>query len=150
MNKILTELIRTDCVEPPARPIAPGYRPPMSEAYRLRDGDSWASVARAHDIAAWDLIVFNFPGLSSNLAVAAKEVNWYLQEFVGCRKTTPDRRNYLFHAAAQPGVIYVPTMVKIHEPSVNAPLDNFDTEEDLADVECDHLYYSHQAGNRWR
>jgi hypothetical protein len=116
MNKILTDLIRTDCVQSPLRPIAPGYRPPMSEAYRLRDGDSWASVARHHDIAAWDLIVFNFPGLSSNLAVAAKEVNWYLQEYVGCRKTTPDRRNYLFHGSAIPGVIYVPKTQWKREP----------------------------------
>jgi hypothetical protein len=80
----------------PLNPIFDSFAPP-GRPYRVRDGDTWSSVARAAGIDAGDLIEFNFrtrdPG----------EINWYLREYVGCVRATPDRRNWTFSSGLAGG-----------------------------------------------
>jgi hypothetical protein len=59
---------------------------------------------------AWDLIRYNYPGLADDLQVAAREVNWYLEHYVGCKRLTPNQRNYVFSSDAVPGEIWLPDM----------------------------------------
>jgi hypothetical protein len=66
--------IRPDCIQKPANPVPRGYRPPESDEYRVRDGESWETIAKAFEIGAWDLIAFNYPGLSRDMRTAPKEV----------------------------------------------------------------------------
>jgi hypothetical protein len=103
--------IRPDCIKTPVHPVKRGDRPPDSIEYRVHDGENWVSIARQFEMDAWDLIAFNYPGLSPFKDVAAREVNWYLQHYVGCRQTTHDHKNFVFHSSAQPGRIYVPRNV---------------------------------------
>jgi hypothetical protein len=97
-----------NCIRRPLHPIARTYRPAGGMKHRVRDADSWQSVAKAHGMNAWELIRYNFPGLPASEREASLLVNWYLQEHVGCRKLTSDSKNYCFSAAATPGEIWVP------------------------------------------
>ncbi|MDA1179554.1 MAG: cysteine peptidase family C39 domain-containing protein [Planctomycetota bacterium] len=100
--------ILPNCIERPGRPVAQNYRPAGGRKHRVTDGDSWASLARGKGRPAWELIRFNYPGLPTNEQAAARQVNWYLQEYVGCTKLTPDRKNYCFSRGANPGDIWLP------------------------------------------
>ena len=52
--------------------------------YKVVNNDSWVSLAATAGMPPWDLIRYNYPGLPADLQQAAREVNWYLQEYVGC------------------------------------------------------------------
>jgi hypothetical protein len=91
------------------KPVARNYVPQGGVPYKVRDGESWITIARKHNTDPWALIRFNYPGLPSRNELAAPEVNWYLQEYVGCRQLTSDRTNYMFTSSASPGIIYVPS-----------------------------------------
>ncbi len=86
----------------PAKPLPTNHVPTGGTAYRVKDGDSWGTVAQKHGIDTWDLIAFNF-----QTRVPA-EVNWYLRENVGCNKPTRDGKNWMFSSSASPGLIYLP------------------------------------------
>ncbi len=100
------------CIRKPLHPspkvVAGGF------AYEVKDGDSWASLAKRADMDAWALIRFNYPTLSSDNREAAKEVNWYLQEYVRCNKVTADGRDYMFSTTTPRGVVYFPIPVFSH------------------------------------
>jgi hypothetical protein len=100
--------ILPQCIRPPASPIARDYRPASGQRYKVKDDDSWVTLARDKGMSPWELIRYNYPGLPSNEQQAAREVNWYLQEYVGCAKLTADRTNYCFSSAANPGQIWLP------------------------------------------
>ncbi len=87
----------------PPNPLPVAYRPAGSVSYHVIDGDSWASLAAARSVDPWWLIQYNFETRDP------AEVNWYLQNRVGCKKTTLDGRNFEFSSAAKPGIIYLPT-----------------------------------------
>ena len=89
----------------PATLVPKDFQPPNSNPYRVRNGDSWGSVARQHSMGTWDLIRFNLK--TSNPA----EVNWYLNHYIGCNKQTRDRKNYIFSSSANPGIVYVPMKI---------------------------------------
>jgi hypothetical protein len=59
-------------------------------------------------MSAWELIRYNYPGLPPDQQEASREVNWYLQEYVGCKQLTSDKRNYIFSGADTPGEIWLP------------------------------------------
>src|SRR2546422_8442064 len=40
----------------PVRKVAQTHVPPGSALYRVKDGDTWISVAQAHALDPWDLI----------------------------------------------------------------------------------------------
>ncbi|MEO8128349.1 MAG: hypothetical protein ABI822_14710 [Bryobacteraceae bacterium] len=72
--------------------------------YRVKDNDSWVSLATADGAAnPWDLIEPNFGTRSP------EEVNWYLREYLGCNLVTPDEHNYRFSLSAKPGLIWTRT-----------------------------------------
>lgn len=86
----------------PKKLVAKEYVPPHSIAYKVQDGDSWQNIALRYNLDPWDLIFLNFQTRSS------PEVNWYLKRFVGCKKVTSDRKNWIFSSDANPGIIYTP------------------------------------------
>lgn len=86
----------------PAAKVLKSYVPPGSKPYRVKDGDSWVSIAKTHGLDPWDLIEANYKTRS------AAEVNWYLQHYAGCSVTTPDGKNWKFSSSAKPGIIHIP------------------------------------------
>src|SRR5438105_2926314 len=86
----------------PNNPLPAAYVPAGGGPYHVADGDSWQSIAKKSGVDLWWLIQYNFetrhPG----------EVNWYLQNRVGCVKKTADGKNFMFSSAAKPGIIYLP------------------------------------------
>lgn len=103
--------ILPNCIKRPVRPVDRNYRPAGGVKHKVRDGESWSTLARAKGMDAWELIRYNFPGLPPAPATAALEVNWYLQEYTGCKLLTADRKNYCFSAAASPGEIWLPSRI---------------------------------------
>lgn len=100
--------ILPNCIRRPASPVARDYRPTGGQTHKVADGESWDSLARSKGMGAWELIRYNYPGLPARDQDAALEVNWYLQEYVGCKKLTLDRKNYCFSDAATPGTVWLP------------------------------------------
>jgi LysM domain len=86
----------------PTTPLAHNFRPAGGTPYRVRNGDTWISLAAKARIDVWNLIDYNFHTRNPD------EVNWYLRRNVGCRKATPDGKNYIFSSDANPGVVYLP------------------------------------------
>lgn len=91
-------------VSTPANPVQKrGLWPPKSsKEYTVLSTDNWWKVSKKFNIDVWDLIDFNFK------TRVPEEVNWYLRELVGCKKST-DGKNYAF-AGADPSKskIYIP------------------------------------------
>ena len=92
----------------PAKPVPKGYVPPNSTKYRVKDGDDWVKLAKAHGLDPWDLIEANFK------TRAPSEVNWYLRHHVGCKVATKDGRNWTFTSSAEPGIVYIPRMPPLY------------------------------------
>ena len=86
----------------PKTPLPAGYRPTGGVAYKVKDRDSWFSIAKTYGVDPWWLIQFNFE--TRNPA----EVNWYLGQRTGCKKTTADGKNFKFSSLDSPGLIFVP------------------------------------------
>lgn len=114
--------IRKDCIQQPTgTPVSPTYVPSNSAPHPVQSFESWISIAKARGIDdPWDLIDFNFPGVKQlkkerGLSEAAKVVNWYLKNNVGCTEVTDDCKNYKFEAGLQ---VYFPVQPA---RSVNRP-----------------------------
>jgi hypothetical protein len=101
MSKYVRPKLKSWCVNPPKMEVG-RQAPAKSVAYRVQDGDSWQSLATQWGLDVWSLINFNFRTYEPT------EVNWYLQEYVGCVQPTLDRKNWCFSSAATPGIIYRP------------------------------------------
>lgn len=86
----------------PTNPLPPHYRPAGGDAYQVKDGDSWITVAQSLGMDPWDLIQFNFQTRDPD------EVNWYLHRNVGCTRISPDGFNYQFSSHDRPGTIFLP------------------------------------------
>jgi hypothetical protein len=94
----------------PANPIPAGYVPRDTKPYKVKDGDTWESVARRHGIDVRELIYVNFQ--TEN----CREVNWYLYQYVGCRTQTHNQYNWKFTSSARPGIIHIPLRRVIMPP----------------------------------
>ncbi|HYP07404.1 MAG TPA: LysM domain-containing protein [Bryobacteraceae bacterium] len=70
--------------------------------YRVKDGDTWESVAQKFVVGVKELIFFNF------MTDEPDEVNWYLRRHTGCNKASPSGNNWIFSSSARPGIIYIP------------------------------------------
>ena len=81
---------------------------PGSKPYKVRDGDSWDTVARDNGITSRALIQANFR------TGDPAEVNWYLRHYVGCTRQTPDHHNWMFSSGDSPGIILIPQTGRIH------------------------------------
>ena len=75
----------------------------------------------------WALVWFNFPSVGNvPRQKAMREVNWYLQEYLGCKEVTRDQKNYVFHEGMGRPYIYVPIAVATFpgmEFTATVPLD---------------------------
>ncbi len=92
----------------PATKVAKSYVPPNTKPYKVKDGDSFVSIAAANGIPAWDLIELNFKTRN------ADEVNWYLHFYVGCKVEAPDRKNWKFSSRDTPGIIRIPVSAPVY------------------------------------
>jgi hypothetical protein len=101
--------INPESIRHPAHPVAKTYVPPGGVAHTVVTGESWTTLAQSVQMSPWDLIRYNYPGLPPDPQAAAREVNWYLQEYVGCTQLTQNRRNYEFHTGDTPGKIWLPS-----------------------------------------
>lgn len=87
----------------PASPLPNTYRPAGGRPYKVKNTDSFVSIAKAHGLDPLALIEFNFNTRDP------WEVNWYLRRNVGCRRQTQDGKNYVFSAGDAPGIVYLPS-----------------------------------------
>jgi hypothetical protein len=85
----------------PVTPVSQSYRPASDQMHQVKDSDSRVTLAREKRMSPWEFIRYNYPGLPSNDHQAAPEVNWYLQDYVGCTKLTADSKNYCFSSAVR-------------------------------------------------
>lgn len=86
----------------PIKKIAKTYIPPSSKPYKVKDGDSFTTIATKYKMEEWELIYENFKTRDP------LEVNWYLRNYTGCIKQTADGKNWVFSSNANPGIIYIP------------------------------------------
>jgi hypothetical protein len=100
--------VNVNCIRKPPNPVSRTLVPRGGISYRVKNNDSWESLARSVGMDAWALIRYNYPNLPADNRQAALEVNWYLQEYVGCQDVTRDGKNYMFSSSANPGKIYLP------------------------------------------
>lgn len=89
----------------PRNKIPKNYLPPSSQPYKVKDGDSFESIAQKFGMEEWELIYENFKTRDP------AEVNWYLRNYVGCQKQTLDGSNWVFSSDANPGIIHIPNQV---------------------------------------
>jgi hypothetical protein len=97
----------------------------------------------------WTLIRYNYPNLPGDNQQAALEVNWYLQEYVGCKDVTDDGKNYKFSSSASPGYIYLPPMMN---SSIYHPVPGMSQPKDhlcwYASLQMVVSYYRQRGGGR--
>jgi hypothetical protein len=95
----------------PAKPIFyPPINPPPRDGFHYATGgawtngrpEDWQSIANRFSIPnVWDLILYNFQCRNP------KEVNWCLQGFMGCTKSS-DGKNFRFDPSDAVPVVYIP------------------------------------------
>lgn len=90
------------------KPVSATFPPKTGISYKVRSGDTWGTIAVANGISVLDLIMFNF-GFSPSKKIDPAEVNWCLRSWVGCKRTTFDKKNWIFSDDANPGLIFVPS-----------------------------------------
>jgi len=85
----------------PTNALPKDYRPPHGSPYKVRDKETWKTLAYRWFLNVEELIYFNFQTLNTD------EINWYLRRNVGCKDST-DGLNWAFSSRANPGIIYQP------------------------------------------
>lgn len=102
--------IRSDCIRKPANPTPENYQPPQSQRRTVGRGINFSKIAQKElGIHPWALIRFNFPSVSEQPSQqGGREVNWYLQEYLGCTLVTQNRKNYMFDGTMKRPFIYIP------------------------------------------
>ncbi len=113
------------CCRKPASPDLK-YVPIGSIPYKVQTSDDWWKLAAKDQVKASGLNALQLCAFNFKTSVPA-EINWYLYHKVGCRKTTPDRKNFMFHSDANPGIVHLPVLqgeeiVVIGQPPAEPPL----------------------------
>lgn len=85
-----------------------GKRIKVGSVITVRGMENWWTLAEGHNVRPWEIIEANFA------TSVPEEVNWYLQEYVGCKKLGPKGRNYRFEGA-NPGRILMPFGEAVNE-----------------------------------
>ncbi len=96
----------------PLKIVPKSYVPPGSKPYKVRDGDSFDTIARGHGLKSSDLEFANFGTHDP------KEINWYLHHYVGCVLPTHDGHNWRFSTGASPGIIHIPLRTLVMPPMI--------------------------------
>jgi hypothetical protein len=90
----------------PANPVPVDYTPGSWRGlHRVRDNDTWESVAKKWRVNVQKLVCFNF---NLTYPYDPAEVNWYLRRNVGCKLPTRDGKNWRFSSDAEPGWLFIP------------------------------------------
>lgn len=113
------------CCKVPASPDL-SYVPGGALPYKVQTGDDWWKLANKDQVKASGLNALQLCAYNFKTSVAA-EINWYLYHKVGCRKTTGDKKNFVFHSEAVPGQVYLPVLkgediVVIGQPPAEPPV----------------------------
>ncbi|HEX6279398.1 MAG TPA: hypothetical protein VFZ49_05215 [Pyrinomonadaceae bacterium] len=95
----------------PRKLIPHNYWPPPGIKHYFQTGERWESVAAKFGIPVNQLIYHNFK------TTQKEEVNWYLNELIGCKYST-DGLNYAFKTGEGFGYIVIPASVVHMEPEV--------------------------------
>ena len=104
--------INPQSIKPPANPVARTTPRPTGASTGFKSAT--ADLPRCHggkDPVGSDSLQLSH--LPPDPQLAAKEVNWYLQHYVGCTMLTPDGRNYRF---SPPGEIWLPNAAALLTP----------------------------------
>ncbi len=80
----------------------PDFKLLKAKQYKVKDGDTLDSIAKANGTTWQQLGKFNWGTDSPD------EINKYLRARVGCTKKTQDGKNYQFSSNDNPGIIYIP------------------------------------------
>ena len=104
--------------------VVPKGPPPGSRVppHKVDDNESFETLALKYGVTSKEIIQHNFG------TADAGEINWYLREYVGCKLTTQDKRNWRFSRAASPGLVYIPDKAPPKNPVVESAMrviDNF-------------------------
>lgn len=93
----------------PLKPVYPWTQPPDTYRYKVKTGDTWLTLGAQnhHQFGEGQLIWINFR-LSPLDDFYTDQVNWYLREYVGCRHSLDNGRNWAFTDDADPGYIFLP------------------------------------------
>lgn len=86
-------------------PPKPVKFPPVAaiRQHRVNTGDNWWSLATKYGRSdPWDIIEFNFRTRNP------REVNWYMESYLGCRFAASDGNNFRFDGSDDPGLVYIP------------------------------------------
>jgi hypothetical protein len=95
----------------PLHPLPKGPRPgSRTPPHTVTDDETLESVAKKFGVSVHHLVTHNF-GTTNE-----REINWYLNHYVGCTLPTRDGKNWRFSRAAHPGLIYIPITVHYGEP----------------------------------
>ena len=86
----------------PKNPVAKNHVVANSVKHRVKDGESWHTLADRYGMSAEKIIRANFQ------TMVPEEINWYLRHYVGCNKPTRDGKNWMFSSSASPGIIQIP------------------------------------------
>src|SRR5438874_13462782 len=85
---------------PPRNPVPDSIAPPGGIPHHVQTGETLVSIAKANGIEEWVLNDFNW---KTGQQYNAKEVNWYLREYVGCTVPTHDKSNWTFTSGLKEG-----------------------------------------------
>lgn len=116
--------VRTDCIRVPTQKTPRDYVPPGSSIRPVFPGESFLSIATEVGIKPpWKLIWYNFPTIGETFTQrGAAEVNWYLENTLGCSAVTADGKNYKFHVGMKRPHIYIPIeLVEMPGSTITAP-----------------------------
>jgi len=87
-------------------PVPEGVVPLNATAHIVKNNESFETLAQRYGVSMDNIIYFNFK------THVPEEVNWYLNHYVGCKKTTRDGKNYMFSSGSKrgkrKGIIYIP------------------------------------------
>ena len=73
----------------------------VAGAWRFGKPENWGSIANDESVDVWNLIMYSFQCRSP------EEVNWCMQEFLGCRKSN-DGKNFSFDPSDKNPLIFIP------------------------------------------
>lgn len=88
--------------ETPAHPVSKERKPDGFTPHKVKDGDTWETIAHRYNLTSNELAYENFR------TTDPAKLNWYLRNHVGCTQQTEDGRDWAFSSDASPGRIHVP------------------------------------------
>ena len=110
-------------IRQPAKPIAYPRRTPAPRkthqyakagAWMFGKPESWESIANDESVKnVWDLILYNFQCRNP------EEVNWCMQEFLGCTKSNDGKNFSLTRATRTPSFSFRQSALRRSRPTIS-------------------------------